>query len=95
MKRKKAQLCLLVASFLFVGYNTYKSQHTNHEAISSLAQANIEALAFGEWDPIEGWTCFWDVYDDVSSSTFFICQRCGNCYTVSATAAYGPGHCWH
>ncbi|MDE5678256.1 NVEALA domain-containing protein [Phocaeicola sp.] len=94
MKRKKLLLCFVIVFALFGGYNAYVS-NSKTEVASDLVQANIEALAISEWDPVKGWLCFWDVQDDVSSSTFFICQRCGNCYTVSATSAYGADHCWH
>lgn len=65
------------------------------DGLSDVALANIEALAIWEFDPNLGWLCFWEVKDDTNSEAFFVCQRCGDCYTVSATFTASASRCWH
>lgn len=94
MKRKlKMILCVLMV--LTIGYNVYSRFKINIIGLSDLALANVEALALSELDMEKGWSCYDWVFDNVMSETFFIINRCSDCYTVSATNFSGQDYCWH
>ena len=61
---------------------------------SDLLLANVEALAYNEWDQ-NGWYCWKYSQDDYSSNAFFTYTRCFDCYTSTATSVWEQGQCWH
>lgn len=88
------RLTFIIAIAIFVGYNVYKSRSAM-DGLSEMALANVEALALSELDMEKGWSCYDWVFDNVMSETFFIINRCSDCYTVSATNFSGQDYCWH
>jgi hypothetical protein len=92
MKKKFYSAAVLAAMVSVGGWNISRS--VNDSALSDVALANVEALAFTEFTP-NGWTCFWNYSDDPSSSLFVIIVRCNDCYSTSATSASEASYCKH
>ena len=92
--KKMMKLAFVAVIAAVAGYNVYQSQSVMN-GMSDFALANVEALSYSEWDPSNGWACFKFYWDDVMSETFFIINRCSDCYTISVTSVSGSDYCWH
>lgn len=90
MKLKNILATTVVTLMALAGYFGYSN---NHNELSDMELANIEALAYGEFIVGKGWECFGTVYDDVENPQFFTIINCNGCHVTSAVYFNIPGFC--